>query len=88
MQALGDRVIVREVELPERSSGGVFLPHTAREEQSRGEVLSIGKGVRHLAVGDHVIYTKFDGDEYTDENGQPIVILREPEILTTVIDDA
>lgn len=84
MRAIGDRVIVREVRPPERSLGGVFLVHTAREEQSRGEVLSVGKDVGLVNVGDQVLYTKFDGDEYKDENGDPIVILREPEILMKV----
>lgn len=85
MEAIADRIVVKEDPAAAVSAGGVFLPEGAREETSRGEVLSVGGRVKEVNVGDRVLYTKFDGREVeTDAGGYSIVILTEAEVIGVI----
>jgi len=72
IKPLGDRVVIEPLEKEETTAGGIVLPDTAQEKQTRGRVVAVGKGVRlddgsfapmPLAVGDEVIYGKYSGTE-------------------------
>lgn len=90
MQAIGERIIVKEPPAQEWSAGKVYLPPSAREERNIGEVVSVGTKFREdVKVGDTVVYTKYDGQEIkhtTDEDGNVLVILHEKEILAVVVE--
>ncbi len=43
---LGDRVLVRRVEEPERTKGGIIIPDTAKEKPQEGEIVAVGPGDR------------------------------------------
>lgn len=42
MKPLGDRVIIRVLEKEEKTKSGIFLPDTAKEKPSEGEVIAVG----------------------------------------------
>ena len=44
LRPLGDRLVVEHVEQSDRTSGGVFLPDTAKEKPQEGKVLAVGSG--------------------------------------------
>ncbi len=44
LKPLGDRVLVKIGEKEEKTSGGIFLPDTAREKSQVGEVAAVGSG--------------------------------------------
>jgi chaperonin GroES len=68
------RVLVRRDETERQTRGGIILPDTARDKQTKGQVLAIGPGRRSdlgafipidgLAVGDMVLFTKYAGDGF------------------------
>ncbi len=43
---LHDRVLVRRLEAPEKTAGGIIIPDNAREKPQEGEIVSVGSGIR------------------------------------------
>lgn len=42
LKPLGDRVVIRVLEQEEKTASGIFLPDTAKEKPSQGEVVAVG----------------------------------------------
>ncbi len=89
---LYDRVLVKRIEAEQRSSGGLFIPDSAKEKPQEAEVVSVGHGrrlkngeVRALEVkaGDRVLFGKYSGDEVKID-GVDHLILREDDILAII----
>ncbi|MBT3218525.1 MAG: co-chaperone GroES [Proteobacteria bacterium] len=88
---LYDRVLVKRVDSAERSSGGLFIPETAKEKPQTAEVIAIGdgrvtdKGVTPLTVkpGDKILISKWGGDEIKLD-GVEHIILKEQDILAII----
>jgi chaperonin GroES len=88
IRPLADRVVVKVLAQEERTSGGIFLPDTAKEKPQIAEVVAIGPGkvedgqrvAMEVKVGDHVIFAKYSGTEVKIE-GVDYLILRESDIL-------
>ena len=92
VRPLFDRVLVKRVEEQQKSKGGLFLPETAKEKPSEGEVLAVGDGRRgddgeitalQVSVGDRVVFGRYAGTEIRVD-GEERLILREDEILGIV----
>jgi len=92
LKPLGDRVLVKIGEKEEKTSGGIFLPDTAREKSQVGEVAAVGSGTRNdkgeriapeVAVGDKVMYSKYSGTEIK-LGGVDYLLLTERDILAKV----
>jgi chaperonin GroES len=92
IQPLADRVVVKPIEEAEQMRGGLYIPDTAKEKPSQGEVVAVGPGKlseegKRLApdvkVGDKVLYGKYSGTEITLD-GEEVLILRESDVLAVV----
>lgn len=92
LKPLGNRVVVEPQEQEEKTSGGLFLPETAKEKPQKGSVISVGPGERDEAgnripldvkVGDIILYAKYGGTE-VKINDKKLLILRESDILAVV----
>ena len=83
-----DRVVIMPSEEMETMRGGLYIPDTAKEKPTQGEVIAVGpgrfeKGTRvpmELKVGDQVIYGKYSGTPYTVE-GDEYVIIKASDVL-------
>ena len=80
LKPLGDRIVVKVIEDTEQTSGGIFIPDSAKEKPQKGEVVAVGPGKTNdkgdrepmdVAVGQTVLYAKYagtdvkmDGNEY------------------------
>ena len=82
---LGDRIFVTYTEELERTSGGIYVPDSAREKPQRGTVEAIGKDVKSLKVGDQVLFDKYSGTKIKIENDD-CLILREEDVLGVFVD--
>ncbi|MGD8787653.1 MAG: co-chaperone GroES [Phycisphaerales bacterium] len=92
LKPLDDRVIIKQLEAEEKTSGGIILPDTAQEKPQIGKVVEVGPG-KSLDDGkraqmsvkkkDEVIYAKYMGSDIEFE-GKKYVILRESDILGIV----
>jgi chaperonin GroES len=89
---LDDRVVIKQSEAEEKTSGGIILPDTAKEKPQIGKIMAVGPG-KILDTGkrnkmsvkknDKVIYGKYMGSE-VEIDGEKYVILREDDILGIV----
>ena len=92
IKPLDDRVVVKQSQAQEKTSGGIYLPETAKEKPMMGTVSAIGPG-RMLENGklskmsvkknDKVLYGKYAGNEI-EIDGKTYMILRESDILGIV----
>lgn len=91
---LGDRVLVKQDDEPQKTEGGIFLPETAKEAPQWGTIVKAGKGkmqedgkLRPLTVkeGDKVIFGKYSGTKV--KMGQDeLLFMREEDIMAVVED--
>ena len=72
IKPLGDRILIKVIEDTEQTSGGIFIPDSAKEKPQRGEVVAIGQGKLNekgerepmdVKVGDIVLYAKYAGTD-------------------------
>ena len=89
LKPLGDRVVIRVLEQEEKTASGIFLPDTAKEKPSQGEVVAVGPGkvqdngsrvALDVKVGDKIIFSKYAGTEVKYE-GTKYLIVSERDIL-------
>ena len=91
VKPLGDRVVIKNVEVEETTKSGILLTGAAKEKPLMAEVLAVGPGglvegkevVMNVKVGDKVIYSKYAGTEVKID-GQELIIVRQSDILATV----
>jgi chaperonin GroES len=86
---LHDRVLVRRIEAPEKTAGGIIIPDTAQEKPQEGEIVSIGSGTRSedgtvtpldVKAGDRILFGKWSGSE-VKLDGEDLLIMKESDIL-------
>src|ERR1044071_4780484 len=85
---LEDRVVIIPDEELETMRGGLYIPDTAKEKPTQGEILAVGpgrveKGARvpvDVKVGDKVLYGKYSGTNITLD-GEEVVIIKASDIL-------
>jgi chaperonin GroES len=88
MIPLEDRVVILPTDEAESMRGGLYIPDTAKEKPTMGEVIAVGpgrveKGDRipvDVKVGDKVIYGKYSGTPYTLD-GDEVIIIKASDIL-------
>jgi chaperonin GroES len=92
LKPLGDRVVIRVLEKEEKTASGIYLPDTAKEKPSQGEVIAVGDGkvldngersAMEVKVGDKVIFSKYAGTE-VKVDGQDLLILSERDVLAVI----
>jgi chaperonin GroES len=89
---LGDGVLIRPRVRDEKTTGGIFLPDTAKEKPQEGVVVAVGPGRRgsdgkRLAMDVQaqqvVLYAKYAGTEITMD-GVEHLLLKESDILAII----
>ena len=92
IKPLGDRVVIRVLEQEEKTASGIFLPDTAKEKPSQGEVIAVGTGKLQdngtrtpleVRVGAKIIFSKYAGPE-VKYDGVDYLIVSERDILATI----
>src|SRR4051812_16142987 len=73
IRPLYDRIVVKRIESDaEKTSGGLFIPDSAKEKPQEGEVVAVGKGKRledgkvvalDVSAGDRILFGKYSGSE-------------------------
>ena len=91
VKPLGDRVVIKNLEMGETTKGGILLASTAKEKPQMAEVIAVGPGglvdgkeVKMIVTpGQKVIYSKYAGTEVKLDD-EEIIIVRQSDILATV----
>ncbi len=91
IQPLEDRVVILPADETETMRGPLYIPDTAKEKPTQGEVLAVGpgrieKGQRvkiDVEVGDTVIYGKYSGMPYQVGDDE-LIIVKASDILAKI----
>jgi chaperonin GroES len=91
---LHDRIVVKRIEVEDKTAGGIIIPDSAKEKPSQGEIVAVGPGGRDeggrvipidLNVGDRVLFGKWSGTEVKID-GAELLIMKESDIMGVVIE--
>jgi chaperonin GroES len=89
LRPLYDRLLVTRTEEKQKTTGGLFIPDTAKEKPMEGEVIAAGPGARNEAgalvpldvkAGDRILFGKWSGTE-VKLNGEDLLIMKESDIM-------
>jgi chaperonin GroES len=85
LQPLNGNVLLRQVQAQETTSGGIYLPDTAREQPAEGIIEAVAPGgTDEVAIGDRVLYKKFSGEEIQVE-GLKMRLVPEGDLLAKFV---
>ena len=92
IRPLHDRLVIKRVAEETKTSGGLFIPDSAKEKPARGKVIAVGEGKRDkdgnrippdVKKGDEILFGKYAGTELKLE-GEEHIVLREDEVLAVL----
>ena len=72
IRPVDDKIVIKVIEDTEQTSGGIFIPDSAKEKPQKGEVVAVGEGKTNdkgekepmeVKVGDIVLYAKYAGTD-------------------------
>lgn len=72
IRPLGDKIVIKVIEDAEQTSGGIFIPDSAKEKSQKGEVIAVGQGKMNekgerepmdVKVGEIVLFAKYAGTD-------------------------
>jgi chaperonin GroES len=72
IKPLHDRILVKRLEVEEKTAGGIIIPDNAKEKPTKGEVIEVGTGTKDekgnnvaldVKKGDIVLFAKWGGTE-------------------------
>lgn len=86
-----DLILILPIDEDEKTSGGIYIPESAKEKPQRGKVIEVGPGkFEHgnlikpgVKKGDLVIFKKWGGEEINIE-GKVYKLVKEEDILAIV----
>jgi chaperonin GroES len=81
LEPINGRILVKPFEAKDKTSGGIYIPDTAKGKLQEGAVVAVAKDATdEVAVGDHVMYKEFTGTEVKIE-GEDYILLTEDDLL-------
>ena len=87
IKPLADRVLVKPVQVEQKTISGIIIPDSAKEKPLKGEVMAVGNGTKDeemvVAVGNTVLYGKYAGQELEWE-GEKYLIMKQSDILAII----
>jgi chaperonin GroES len=92
IRPLHDRILVKRLEEESKTSGGLFIPDSAKEKPIQAKVIAVGAGKRDkdgkiipldVKAGDKVLFSKYSGSEIKID-GDDHLILREDDLLAVL----
>jgi chaperonin GroES len=92
VRPLHDKILVKRIDAPKMTKGGIVIPDTVKEKPQEGEVVAVGNGrildggkVVPLEVkkGHKILFSKYGGTEIKLD-GEDYLILDENEVLAVL----
>ena len=92
IRPLLDHIVAKRLTEQTKTTGGLFIPDSAKEKPLEAVVIAVGAGKRQddgqlrpltLEIGDQVLIGKYAGAEVTLD-GNDLLILREDDVLAVL----
>ncbi len=83
IKPLADRIVIKVIDDAQQTSGGIFIPDSAKEKPQKGEVVAVGSGKTmdngekepmEVKVGDVVLFAKYAGVDIKMDNTEYKII--------------
>jgi chaperonin GroES len=92
LQPLGDKVVVERDTVAEKTSGGIYIPDSAKDKPSRGTIIAVGtgkllddgsRGSLQVKKGDRVLFTSY-APETIKLDDEELLLMSESDILAVI----
>jgi len=89
IRPLADRLVIKVIDDTEQTSGGIFIPDSAKEKPQKGEIIAVGPGKEledgkreemEVKVGEIVLFAKYAGTDIK-MNNEMLKILSVKDVL-------
>ena len=80
---LADRVVAVREEAKTQTASGIYLPDSSKEKPVMAEVKAVGGEVKHVKVGDKIVYKEYSTTELKID-GVEYLVVKEEDILATI----
>jgi chaperonin GroES len=93
LKPLHDRVLIKRVNVENKTKGGIIIPDSAKEKPLEGVVTAVGSGKilengkiqpLSLKIGDRVLFSKYVETEI-NLNNEKFLLIKEDDILGILI---
>ena len=90
LRPLDDKILIKKIEMEERTASGIVLPSSAKEESNVAEIIALGNKIDKdedmkglLKVGDKVVFSKYAGSEIELEK-EKFTIIKFADVLAVI----
>ena len=90
VRPLDDKIVIKKIEMEERTASGIVLPSSAKEESNVAEIIALGNKIDKdedmkglLKVGDKVVFSKYAGSEIELEK-EKFTIIKFADVLAVI----
>ena len=83
IKPLADRVVAVREEAKTTTASGLYLPESAKETPAAVKVVAVGPDVKHVKVGDTIVYKDYTPTNLK-VNDVEYLIINEEDVLATV----
>ena len=74
---LADRVIAVREEAKTQTASGIYLPDSSKEKPVAAKVQAVGADVKHVKVGDKIVYKEYSTTEIKIDNVEYLIVKEE-----------
>lgn len=90
LRPLDDKIVIKKIEMEERTASGIVLPSSAKEESNVAEIIALGNKIDKdedmkglLKVEDKVVFSKYAGSEIELEK-EKFTIIKFADVLAVI----
>lgn len=90
LRPLDDKIVIKKIEMEERTASGIVLPSSAKEESNVAEIIALGNKIDKdedmkglLKVGDKIVFSKYAGSEIELEK-EKFTIIKFADVLAVI----
>lgn len=83
IKPLADRVVAVKEETKQQTASGLYLPESAKEKPVAAVVAAVGPDVKHVKVGDRILYKDYVTTEIKIDSTDYLIV-KEEDILATI----
>ncbi len=83
IKPLADRVVAVREEAKTTTASGLYLPDSAKKQPAVVKITAVGPDVKHLKVGDQIVYKDYTPTTVTVDDTDYLII-NEEDVLATI----
>ncbi|ABR54135.1 chaperonin Cpn10 [Methanococcus vannielii SB] len=76
LKPYGERILVKPIEIEEKTAGGIIIPNSSKEKSNIGTIVAVSDSekVKDFKIGQKIVFSKYSGTEFNEDNQKYIII--------------